>query len=95
MLTLDKDVNELQLTFEMFQDQLNQFSCLRQIVQLLHTEMGLESELNITKAVMAMKKGITRQNSNPMEMVLEHAGSESRFKKTTSSNDILRMSTLK
>ena len=30
-LTLDKDVNELQLTYEMFQDQLNQFNCLRVI----------------------------------------------------------------
>ena len=69
----------------MFKDQLNQFSCLRQIVQLIHSEMGLDSELNVTKAVMAMKTAIAagptaevdahgvlvRANSNPMEMVSE------------------------
>ena len=54
-------------------------------MQLIHAEMGLESELNVTKAHMAMKSAIAagptevdahgvlvRANSNPMEMVSEH-----------------------
>ena len=50
MLTLDKDVNEMVLSFEMFKDCFNQFNCLRQIVKCIHAEMGLESEVNVTKA---------------------------------------------
>ena len=29
VLNLDKDINDMQLTFDMFKDCLNQFSCLR------------------------------------------------------------------
>ena len=39
----------------MFKDQLNQFSCLRQIVQLIHTEMQLDSELNVLTAYNEMQ----------------------------------------
>lgn len=66
-LTLDKDVGELQLTFEMFQEQINQFSCLRQISQAVHTEMGLESEVNLTKALSLMK--FPRNSEIPSDMV--------------------------
>lgn len=43
VMTLDKDVNEMLLTFDMFKDCLNSFNCLRQIVKCIHAEMGLES----------------------------------------------------
>lgn len=57
MLTLDKDVNEMQLTFDMFKDCVNQFACLRLISQRIHFEMGLNNETNITKAYSVMKDG--------------------------------------
>lgn len=80
VLTLDKDINEMQLTWDMFRDCLNQFSCLRQIAQCIHAEMGLESELNVTRAIMAMKNKtdssgklpgvLVRENSNPLNSSL-------------------------
>jgi len=55
VLTLDKDVNEMQLTFDMFKDCVNQFSCLRFISARVHLEMGLDSEVNVTNAFAAVR----------------------------------------
>ena len=74
VLTLDKDVNEMQLTFESFRDCLNQFSCLRQIARCIHTEMGLESEVNVTKAFAAMKLN-TGASASEMPGVMVKANS--------------------
>ena len=63
VLTLDKDVSELQLTYDMFKHQINQFSCLRKVVQLIHAELALDKENNVSQAYAAMKLGQKKTNN--------------------------------
>ena len=86
---------------------MNQFACLRQVVQLIHTEMSLDSEVALTKAFTAMKTSHAfsiqreseqlnvyhRQSSNPMEMVSEYADS-SNTRQIKKNNSDVRMSTI-
>ena len=51
MISLDKNVNDLFLDFEMFQGQLNNFACLKTISQCLYKDLGLENEEILEKTL--------------------------------------------
>ena len=84
----------------MFKDQINQFACLRQIVRLIHVELGLDRELNIIKAQDAMKTGIKRTTTNNEVAFNENplfSSKEDSFVRMNSGNDgasDLRMTTI-
>lgn len=47
MISLDKNVNELFLDFEMFRGQVNNFACLKTISQCVYTDLGLNDDENL------------------------------------------------
>ena len=63
MISLDKNVNDLFLSFEMFQGQVNNFACLKTISQCLYKDLGLENDEILKKTVKSQLKSYRSQAS--------------------------------
>ena len=66
MISLDKNVNDLFLNFEMFHAQVNNFACLKTISNCLYKDLGLENEEKLEATIKSQqnnyRSGVSNQN---------------------------------
>ena len=75
MISLDKNVNDLFLNFEMFQGQVNNFACLKTISNCLYKDLGLENE-EILEATLKSQQNNYRSGVSNQNMLSDRSSSQ-------------------